>query len=191
MLIILRQVTVVLGLFVIICGVVYPAVVTSISKLAFPSKTEGSLIKNESGTVIGSELIGQQFTNPKYFWGRLSATSQVAYNASASSGSNLSNSSTALLDSVKVRIEALKSADPENSLEIPVDLVTGSASGLDPHISVAAANYQANRVAKIRGVSNEKVQELIDKYTTSRIMGIIGEPVVNVLKLNLALDGKI
>ena len=191
MLIILRQVTVVLGMFVIICGVVYPAVVTGISKLAFLSKTEGSLIKNESGTVIGSELIGQQFTSPKYFWGRLSATSPVAYNASASSGSNLSNSSAVLLDSVKARIDALKNADPENALKIPADLVTASASGLDPHISVAAATYQANRVAKIRGLSSEKVQEFIDKYTTSRIMGVIGEPVVNVLKLNLALDGKI
>jgi K+-transporting ATPase ATPase C chain len=191
MLIILRQVTVVLGMFVIICGVIYPAVVTGISKITFASKTEGSLIKNESGTVIGSELIGQQFTSHKYFWGRLSATSPVAYNASASSGSNLSNSSAVLLDSVKARIDALKNADPENALKIPADLVTASASGLDPHISVAAATYQANRVAKIRGLSSEKVQEFIDKYTTSRIMGVIGEPVVNVLKLNLALDGKI
>lgn len=188
MLVTLRQVSVVLFVFVILCGAVYPAVVTGITKITFASKTEGSLIKDRNGSVIGSELIGQQFTDPKYFWGRLSATSPVPYNAAASSSSNLSNSAPALLDTIKARITALKESDPENTSEIPVDLVTSSASGLDPHISLAAAAYQANRVAKTRGISLVKVQELIDKYSKGRIIGILGEPVVNVLKLNLALD---
>jgi K+-transporting ATPase ATPase C chain len=188
MLLTLRQVSVVLFAFVILCGAVYPLVVTGIAQFTFPLQTQGSLIKDENGTVIGSQMIGQQFNNSKYFWGRLSATSPAPYNAAASSGSNLSNSSPALLDSVKARVAALKEADPENTGEIPVDLVTASASGLDPHISVAAAIYQANRVAEVRGVSTDKVQELIDKYSEGRIMGILGEPVVNVLKLNLALD---
>ncbi len=190
MLLTLRQASVVLFAFVILCGAVYPITVTGIAKFTFPSQTEGSLIKNESGTVIGSELIGQQFTNPKYFWGRLSATSPVPYNAAASSGSNLSNSAPALLDAVKARVAALKETDPENTDEIPVDLVTASASGLDPHISVAAANYQVNRVAKARGISIDKVQELVNKHSEGRIMGVLGESVVNVLKLNLTLDGK-
>lgn len=191
MFIILRQVGVVLFAFVIICGVVYPAFVTGISKLTFPSKIEGSFIKNESGTVVGSELIGQQFTDYKYFWGRLSTTSPQPYNAATSGGSNLSNNAPALLEAIKSRIAALKAADSEIKSNIPVDLVTASASGLDPHISIAAANYQARRVAKARGLSTDKVKKLIEKHSEGRIMGILGEPVVNVLKLNLALDGKL
>jgi K+-transporting ATPase ATPase C chain len=188
MLLALRQTTIILIIFTIICGGIYPAVVTGVTRALFPEKIEGSLIKNAEGNPIGSELIGQQFNNPKYFWGRVSATSPMPYNASASSGSNLSNSSPALLDSVKARIFALKEAELENKDEIPVDLVTASASGLDPHISIAAAEYQVKRIAKLRGLPEDKVKEIIDKYTEDRIIGIFGEPVVNVLKLNLALD---
>jgi K+-transporting ATPase ATPase C chain len=191
MLLSLRQVTVVLFAFFILCGGIYPLVVTGIATFIFPLQIEGSFIKDEKGKILGSKLIGQHFSDPKYFWGRLSATSPIPYNAAASGGSNLSNGSSQLLDIVKKRITALKEADPENTLQIPVDLVTASASGLDPHISIAAANYQAKRIAKLRGISIDKVYELIDKYSEGRIMGILGEPVVNVLELNLALDGKI
>ncbi|MET0155919.1 MAG: potassium-transporting ATPase subunit KdpC [Rickettsiales bacterium] len=188
MLVALRQVSVVLFAFVILCGAVYPAVVTGVSRLAFPSKAEGSLIKNKNGTIVGSALIGQQFTGPQYFWGRLSSTAPTPYNAAASGGSNLSNAAPALLDAAKARIAALKASDPENTEDVPVDLVTASASGLDPHISLAAATYQAGRVAKARGLSIEKVRELIDRHTKKRTLGILGEPVVNVPELNLALD---
>lgn len=188
MLVALRQSIIILFAFVVICGGIYPAIVTVIAKLDFPVQAEGSIIKDRAGNSIGSALIGQNFSDPKYFWGRLSATSPMPYNAAASSGSNLANSAPQIIDSAKVRIEALKKADPGNNKPIPVDLVTASASGLDPHISVASANYQITRVAKARGVKEEVVKELVDKYTESRIMGVLGEPVVNVLKLNLALD---
>lgn len=189
MLLALRQVGVVLCAFMVICGAIYPSIVTGVAKLTFPLKMEGSLITDSKGNVIGSELIGQAFSDPKYFWGRLSSTSPMPYNAAASAGSNLSNNSPALLDGVKARIKALKKFDPSNTKAIPVDLVTASASGLDPHISIAAATYQVNRVAKARGISPKKIQALIDGNTEARILGVLGEPVVNVLKLNLALDG--
>jgi K+-transporting ATPase ATPase C chain len=188
MLLALRQVSVILILFTVILGGVYPAIVTGLSKWWFPKQADGSIIKDEKGNAIGSELIGQNFTSPEYFWGRPSATAPMPYNAAASTGSNLSNSAPALLDAIKARVDTLKQANPKNRDPIPVDLVTASASGLDPHISIAAAYYQIGRVAKARGLSEDKVKELIDKYTEDRIMGIIGEPVVNVLLLNLELD---
>lgn len=191
MLLTLRRAGVILLMLVVICGIIYPAIVTGIAKIYFPSQLEGSLIKDDKGVVLGSELIGQQFTAPQYFWGRLSATGPVPYNAAASSGSNLSNHAPDLTESVKARVAALKAADPTNDAPIPIDLVTASASGLDPHISIAAVMYQINRVALIRGLSTQEIQILVDKYTEDRIIGIFGEPVVNILKLNLALDGKI
>ena len=170
-----------------ITGILYPLAVTGIAKVAFHQQAEGSLIVSADGKVLGSSLIGQNFDDPKYFWGRISATSP-AYNASASSGSNLGPSNPALLDEVKARISALKAADPGNNAFIPVDLVTSSGSGLDPHISLAAANYQLARVARVRGLTPEAVKAMIDQNTQGRFLGLLGEPVVNVLQLNLALD---
>jgi potassium-transporting ATPase KdpC subunit len=175
-------------IFTFLTGLIYPLVVTGISQLAFPHQANGSLILS-NGQVVGSELIGQQFADPRYFWGRLSATGPNPYNADASSGSNYGPTNPALLDEVKARIEALKATDPGNSQPIPVDLVTSSGSGLDPNISVAAALYQLPRVARLRGLSETAVQQLVDKYTTGRTLGFLGEPRVNVLELNLALDG--
>jgi K+-transporting ATPase ATPase C chain len=151
----------------------------------FPHQANGSLIMAD-GKAVGSELIGQQFDDPSYFWGRLSA---AGYNAAASSGSNYGPMNPALIDSVQARIDALKAADPENTLPIPVDLVTASGSGLDPHISVAAALYQVHRVASARGLNEADIQSLVDQYTEGRQFGFLGEPTVNVLELNLALDG--
>jgi K+-transporting ATPase ATPase C chain len=176
-------------LFTVLCGTIYPAVTTLIIQALFPEKAEGSFIVKD-GKVLGSELLGQNFTDPKYFWGRLSATTPV-YNAANSSGSNLGAANPALLDAVKGRIAALKKADPVNTKPIPADLVTASASGLDPHISPAAAEYQAQRVAKARGMTVTAVQGYIQKYTQERQFGFLGEPTVNVLMLNLALDGKL
>ncbi len=173
----------------VLTGVVYPLVVTVLAQAIFPEKAEGSLLTNGKGKVIGSELIGQSFSEPRYFWGRPSATSPNAYNAAASGGSNLGVNNPALVDAVKARIEALKAVDPENKTPVPVDLITASGSGLDPHISIAAANYQINRVAKARHVSPEKLRALIEQNTQSREFGFLGEPTVNVLKLNLELDG--
>ena len=169
----------------VITGVIYPLVVTGIAQVVFPDQANGSLIVID-GKPYGSELIGQQFDEPKYFWGRLSATN---YNASASSGSNYGPMNPALLDMVQARIDALKVADPDNTLPIPVDLVTASGSGLDPHISVAAALYQVHRVAVARGLKEADVKILVKKYTEGRQFGFLGEPRVNVLELNLALDG--
>lgn len=171
----------------LVTGVGYPLVVTALAKIAFPQQAAGSLIEKD-GKLIGSTLIGQSFTAPKYFWGRPSATSPYPYNAAASSGSNLGPLNPALIDAVKARVEALKAADPDNQLPVPVDLVTASASGLDPHISVAAANYQVSRVAKARVLGVESVQALVGKYTQGPLLGFLGEPRVNVLQLNLALD---
>ncbi len=180
-----------LGLFVlltIITGLLYPVLVTGLAKTIFPSKASGSIVY-KGDQAIGSELIGQNFTNPKYFWGRPSATGPQPYNSTASSGSNQGPLNPALADAVKGRIEALQSADPTNKHPIPMDLVTASASGLDPEISPQAAQYQATRVANARKMSVDKVNELIAANTQDRQWGIFGEPRVNVLKLNLALDG--
>ena len=175
-------------IFTVLTGLLYPLVVTGIAQLVFPSQANGSLISS-NGQTVGSSLIGQQFDDPKYFWGRLSATGPYPYNAAASSGSNLGPTNPALLDEVKARIAALKAADPTNTQPIPVDLVTSSGSGLDPNISVAAALYQLPRVAKARGLSEAALRTLVDKYTQGRQLGFLGEPRVNVLELNLALDG--
>ena len=184
----LRPAIVLLAIFTLLTGVIYPLVVTGIAQLVFPRQANGSLIEH-NGQVIGSDLIGQSFDDPRYFWGRLSATSPYPYNASASSGSNLGPSNPALTAEAEARIAALKAADPTNNLPVPVDLVTSSGSGLDPNISVAAANYQVARVARARGLSVEVVQALVVQFTAGRQLGVLGEPRVNVLKLNLALDG--
>jgi K+-transporting ATPase ATPase C chain len=180
-----------LGLFVfltIVTGTLYPLLVTGMAKVIFPSKASGGIIY-KGDVAVGSEVIGQNFTDAKYFWGRPSATGPQPYNATASSGSNQGPLNPALVDAVKSRIEALKNADPENKQPIPMDLVTASASGLDPEISPQAAQYQAARVAKARKIGIDKVSALIAENTQDRQWGIFGEPRVNVLKLNLALDG--
>ncbi len=174
-------------LLTVITGIIYPSVITAIAQIFFHHPANGSIVLKD-GKPIGSSLIGQPFEDPKYFWGRLSATSPVAFNASASSGSNLGPLNAALRQSAKVRIKLLKNADPENKSLIPVDLVTASASGLDPHISIAAALYQVPRVARLRGISQEKVAEIVRENTQGRFLGVFGEPVVNVLQLNMALD---
>jgi K+-transporting ATPase ATPase C chain len=190
----LRPAFFMLLILTLITGVIYPLAVTGIAQVLFPSQSNGSLIMAD-GKAVGSELIGQQFDDPSYFWGRISATGTFPYNAfnaenlTASSGSNYGPLNTALTDMVQARIDALKAADPDNTLPIPVDLVTASGSGLDPHISVAAALYQVHRVASARGLSEADVQSLVEKNTEGRQFGFLGEPRVNVLKLNLALDG--
>ena len=183
----LRPAFMILVLLTIITGLIYPLAVTTIAQFAFPSQANGSLIVH-NGQPVGSALIGQPFDDPKYFWGRPSATSPFPYNAAASSGSNLGPSSRALLDAVKKRINALRAADPGNTSPIPVDLVTASASGLDPHISVAAAIYQVPRVARERELSEAVVRRLVAEHTEGRTFGILGEPRINVLGLNLALE---
>jgi K+-transporting ATPase ATPase C chain len=184
----LRPALVSLAIFTLLTGMLYPLLVTGIAQLAFPHQANGSLIVKNS-QALGSELIGQPFDEPRYFWGRLSATSPFPYNAGSSSGSNLGPSNPALTAAVQSRITALKAADPSNTQPIPVDLVTASGSGLDPQISVAAALYQLPRVAKARGLSEATVRALVDQYTQGRLLGFLGEPRVNVLLLNLALDG--
>ena len=171
----------------VITGLLYPLAVTAVAQVAFPSQANGSLIMKD-GKPIGSTLIGQPFDDPIYFWGRLSATAPFPYNAGASGGSNLGPTNPALIDEVQARIDALRAADPGNTAPIPVDLVTSSGSGLDPNISPAAAEYQLNRVAKARGLDPAKVSALVAQYTQGRQFGIFGEPTVNVLQLNLALD---
>jgi K+-transporting ATPase ATPase C chain len=174
-------------IFTFITGVIYPLVVTGVAQLIFPHQANGSLII-KNGQASGSVLIGQQFDDPKYFWGRLSATGPFPYNAAVSSGSNLGPTNPALMDAVKARIAALKTVDPTNTQPIPVDLVTASGSGLDPNISVAAALFQVSRVAKIRDMTIAEVTALVNQYTEGRQFGFLGEPRVNVLDLNLALD---
>jgi len=178
---------VLLIVFTIITGIIYPLSVTGLAQLFFPFQSNGSIIMKE-GNPVGSILIGQPFDDPKYFWGRPSVTPSYPYNASCSSGSNMGPTNPALLYEVQDRIFHLKSADQDNYKPIPVDLVTASGSGLDPHISPAAAEYQAQRVARIRGIDKDMVFALIAAYTDKRQFGILGEPTVNVLKLNLALD---
>jgi K+-transporting ATPase ATPase C chain len=183
----IRPVIVLFAAMTVITGVVYPVAVTAVAHAVFPSQAGGSLIQ-KNGQTVGSELIGQQFDAPQYFWGRLSATSPMPYNAQNSSASNLGPTNPALSDEVKGRLSALHDADPSNTAPVPVDLVTSSGSGLDPEVSPAAAAYQAARVAKVRGVSLDQVNELIERNTAGRQFGILGEARVNVLKLNLALD---
>jgi len=169
-------------------GVIYPAMVTSLAQLLFPAQANGSLINDSSGKPVGSRLIGQPFSKPGHFWGRPSATGPFPYNAGASSGSNLGPTNPALINAVKTRIAALKAADPDNKAPVPVDLVTASASGLDPHISPAAADYQINRIAKARHIDPARLRELVQAHTEARQWGFLGELRVNVLTLNLALE---
>lgn len=171
----------------VLCGLVYPFIITGLAQMLFPKQANGSLIYKDR-KAVGSHLIGQQFDDPKYFWGRLSATSPVPYNGASSSGSNLGPTNPALFKAVQDRIDALHKVDPDNKALIPVDLVTASGSGLDPQISPAAALYQASRVARVRGIPVATVQGLIEKNTQGRFLGLLGEPGVNVLELNLDLD---
>src|SRR5262245_3673658 len=171
----------------VVTGVVYPLIVTGIAQRVFPSQANGSLIERD-GKLVGSALIGQPFSDPKYFWSRPSATSAFPYDPSASSGSNQGPLNPALIDPVKARVDALVAADPTQTYPIPIDLVTASGSGLDPHISPAAAAYQLSRVARARGLPEDRVRELVTAYTEDRQWMILGEPRVNVLLLNLALD---
>ena len=175
-------------LLTVVTGLLYPAVVTAISGLVFPDQASGSLVRRD-GQVVGSTLIGQSFSDPKHFWSRPSATSPMPTNAANSGGSNQGPLNPALLDAVKGRVEALRKADPGNTAPIPVDLVTASASGLDPDISVAAAEYQVARVARARGLAPDAVRAAIARHTAGRQLGLLGEPRVNVLALNLDLDG--
>jgi K+-transporting ATPase ATPase C chain len=168
-------------------GVVYPFIVTGAARAVFPTQAAGSLVVVD-GTAVGSTLIGQNFSDPKHFWGRPSATAPMPYNAAASGGSNLGSLNPALAEAVKTRVEALRAADPGNTAPVPVDLVTASGSGLDPHISPAAAHYQAARVARLRGLPPDRIERLIDDHTQGAFLGLLGERRVNVLELNLALD---
>ncbi len=183
----LRPALVLLALLTLFTGVIYPLVITGVAQALFPDKANGSLIVRD-GQAVGSELIGQSFDDPAYFWGRLSATGPEPYNAAASSGSNFGPLNPALLDAVQARIDALQATDPANTAPVPVDLVTASASGLDPHISPAAALYQVSRVARARGLDEAAVIALVNDHTEDRWLGVLGEPRVNVLDLNLALD---
>jgi K+-transporting ATPase ATPase C chain len=183
----LRQSLLMLLVLTVVTGVIYPLLVTGLAQLAFPARANGSLIVQD-GRAIGSRLIGQSFTDPRYFWSRPSATSPAPYDAGASGGSNLGPTNPALTVAVQRRIEALRAADPGNAAPVPVDLVTASGSGLDPHISPAAAQYQVGRVARSRGLSRAAVQALVAAHTAGRQWGVLGEPTVNVLELNLALD---
>jgi K+-transporting ATPase ATPase C chain len=184
----LKPAIVLLVLLTLITGLLYPLTVTALAQLIFPHQANGSLIM-KNGQPVGSELIGQPFDDPQYFWGRPSATQPFPYNAAASSGSNLGPTSATLMANVQARLDALRAADPNNNAPAPVDLVTASASGLDPHISVAAARYQAARVAQARGLELAEVNRLINEHAAGRTFGLLGEPRVNVLLLNLALDG--
>jgi potassium-transporting ATPase KdpC subunit len=183
----LRAAAVLLLALSVITGIAYPLVVTGVAQVAFPAKANGSLIES-GGKAVGSELIGQTFADPKHFWSRPSATSPYSYNASSSSGSNQGPLNPALTDAVTGRVKALRDADPGNTAPVPADLVTASASGLDPQISPAAAEYQINRVASARKLPVQTVRDLVAKHTEGRQFFVLGEPRVNVLKLNLALD---
>jgi K+-transporting ATPase ATPase C chain len=185
----LRPALVVFVALTLVTGVAYPLVVTLIGRLAFPAAVEGSVVEVD-GRAVGSRLLGQPFAAPQYFWSRPSATGPMPYNGAVSSGSNLGPLNPALADAVAARVAALRGADPGNTRPVPVDLVTASASGLDPHISVAAAEYQIARVARTRNLDAETVTALVRAHTEGRTFGVLGEPRVNVLLLNLALDGR-
>jgi potassium-transporting ATPase KdpC subunit len=185
----LRPAVMVLVLLTLVTGVAYPLLVTGIAQAVFPFQAQGSLVVKE-GKVVGSALIGQPFDDPKYFWSRPSATSPFPDNAGSSSGSNLSPTNPDLIKAVQGRVDALRAADPGNAAPVPVDLVTASGSGLDPHISPAAALYQVSRVARVRKLDPAAVRQLVERHTEGRSLGLLGEPRVNVLALNLALDGK-
>jgi len=182
-----RPALVLFGALTLATGVIYPLAVTGAGSALFPSQAAGSILEVD-GKPVGSTLIGQQFTSPKYFWGRPSATGPMPYNANGSSGSNLGPLNPAFTEAVKGRVDALKSADPGNTAPIPVDLVTASASGLDPEISLAGAKYQVARIAKARGVTPEVIEAQIARHAIGRLFGLLGEPRVNVLQLNLDLD---
>lgn len=183
----LRPTLAALAALTLITGAAYPLAVTAAAQIAFPAQANGSLLR-EGERVIGSALIGQPFTDPRYFWGRPSATAPEPYSAQASAGSNLAPTSPALAEAVAARIAALRAADPGSTAKVPVDLVTASGSGLDPHISPAAAAYQLRRVARARALPEETVARLVEAHTEGRWLGVLGEPRVNVLRLNLALD---
>ena len=183
----IRPALVVFGLLTVITGFAYPGVVTLVGRLAFPEQAGGSVIVRD-GHAVGSALFGQPFSDPRYFWSRPSATGPQPYNGGASSGSNLGTINPALGEAVSARVAALRAADPGNKRPVPIDLVTASGSGLDPHITPAAARYQAARVARARGMAEDAVLALVERYTEGRTFGILGEPRVNVLRLNLALD---
>ena len=185
----IRSAIVSLALLSVVTGLAYPAVVTLVAQLIFPRQANGSLV-TAGGKTVGSSLIGQPFDDPKYFWSRPSATSPFGYNAGASSGSNLSPTNADLIKTVQGRVDALRAADPGNTASVPVDLVTASGSGLDPHISLAAAFYQVGRVARVRKLDEAAVRDLVERHVEGRQLGVLGEPRVNVLRLNLALDGK-
>ncbi|MDR7050351.1 K+-transporting ATPase ATPase C chain [Duganella sp. 3397] len=182
-----RPALVIFGALTILCGVLYPLAVSGVASAAFPAEAAGSLVQVD-GKTVGSSLIGQSFSSPKYFWGRPSGTGPMPNNGAGSSGTNLGPTNAAQIDAVKGRIDALKALDPSNTLPIPVDLVTASASGLDPEISPAAARYQAARVAAARQFNTNQVLALIEQHTRPQYLGFFGEPRVNVLALNLALD---
>ena len=183
----IRTALMTLLVFTVITGFIYPLAVTGIAQVIFPAQANGSII-TKNGKAVGSDLLGQQFEDPKYFWGRLSATGPYPYNGGVSSGSNKGPNNPDLMKAVQDRIQALREADPDNTVKLPVDLVTASGSGLDPHISPAAAAYQVQRVARLRGIDEVKVGALVTANTEGRQFGFLGEPVVNVLKMNLALD---
>lgn len=183
----IRPAIVLFVVMTVLTGFLYPLLITGVATGLFPARVAGSLIE-QGGEVVGSSLIGQSFTDPKYFWGRPSATTPMPYNAAASSGSNQGPMNPALLEAVRTRIAALRGAEPGNPAPVPVDLVTASASGLDPHISIAAANYQVARVARVRSLPFELVQQLVDESTEQSIPGFLGPARVHLLKLNLALD---
>ncbi|WP_020654528.1 potassium-transporting ATPase subunit KdpC [Massilia niastensis] len=185
----IRPALVLFGALTLICGIVYPLAVTGIAQAAFPEQANGSLVRH-GGQVVGSSLIGQSFSSPRYFWGRPSATGPMPANGAGSSGSNQGPANPALGEAVKARIAALRELDPGSTAAVPVDLVTASASGLDPEISIAAARYQMGRVARVRGLDAARVAALVDEHSKGRLLGVFGEPRVNVLALNLALDAE-